>query len=246
MKSNYRLDFNGKVAIVTGAASGIGLDTAKVLSKLGVNLVISDVSPITTILEQLEINQNIVTQFACDVTNEEETIKLAKYTVEKFGKVDYLIHCAGILNTGGIEQTSLEEWERVLKVNLTGTFLVCKSIFPIMKRQNKGKIVAIGSVAGKSGGISSGIHYVASKGGVHSLLKGLAQEGAPYGVLVNGVAPGPVKTNMTKGINYYTESFPIKRLGEPEDIVGAIIYLISDMSNWVTGQILDVNGGMRM
>lgn len=246
MKSSYDFKFNGKVAVITGAASGIGFETTKVLSKFGLNLVISDVAPLKKVMEQLEKNQNIISAFSCDVTNEEEIKQLVQHTIKRFGRIDYLVHCAGIMNTGGIEQISLEDWERVIKVNLTGTFLICKYIFPIMKKQNKGKIVIIGSVAGKSGGISSGIHYVASKGGVHSFLKGLALEGAPYGVLVNGIAPGPLKTNMTKGINYNTNSFPLKRLGEPKDIVGAILYLISDMSNWLTGQILDINGGMRM
>lgn len=235
-------EFKGKVAVITGAAGGIGLAITKALSNRGTNVIASDITPLETVSEQLEN----VTPIICDVTSKVDTEFLAQFAVENYGKIDYLVHTAGILQTGGIEKQSLDDWEKVIKVNLTGTFLILKAFFPIMKKQRKGKIVALGSVAGKSGGITSAPQYIASKGGIHSLLKGLAQEGAQFGVYVNGIAPGPIRTKMTQKIYYDTSSFPLNRLGEPEDIVGAALYLLSDMSNWVTGQVLDVNGGIKM
>ena len=206
----------------------------------------ADIASLERVNDRLLDFDNDFTTVKCDITSENEVSNLVNFTIEKYGKVDILVHCSGILKTTSFEETTLEDWEKVLKVNLTGTFLICKAVFPYMKSQNYGKIICLGSVAGKQGGISSGPHYVASKGGVHSLVKGLALSGAQYGIYANAIAPGPIMTEMTKGVTYNKESFPLKRLGEPEDIVGAILYLASDSSNWVTGEILDVNGGMRM
>lgn len=231
---------------MTGAAGGIGMAASTALTQFGANIVATDIVSLDLVNERLSEFENNFSTFKCDITSEKDVTDLVNFTISKYGKVDILVHCSGILKTTSIEETTLEDWEKVLKVNLTGTFLICKAVFPHMKSQNYGKIVCLGSVAGKQGGISSGPHYVASKGGVHSLVKGLALSGAQYGIYANAIALGPVTTDMTKGVTYNKDSFPLKRLGEPEDIVGAILYLVSDSSNWVTGEVLDVNGGMRM
>jgi NAD(P)-dependent dehydrogenase (short-subunit alcohol dehydrogenase family) len=129
---------------------------------------------------------------------------------------------------------------------LKGTFLCCQEVYPKMKGNGYGKIVAIGSIAAKVGGVISGPHYVASKGGVQSLVKWFAQDGAAYNVYINTVAPGPVRTDMTEGYPYNDKMSPLNRLGEPEDIAEAVLFLSSQASNWITGITLDVNGGMLM
>jgi NAD(P)-dependent dehydrogenase (short-subunit alcohol dehydrogenase family) len=127
-----------------------------------------------------------------------------------------------------------------------GTFLVVQAVLPQMKKQSYGKIVCLGSIAGKVGGLISGPHYVASKGAIHAFIKWVAKDGAPYSIYVNGIAPGPIETEMTKGFPYSSEMVTLKRLGSVEDIAEAALFLSSQASNWITGMVMDVNGGMTM
>lgn len=239
-------DLKGKVAIVTGASRGIGLASALALAREGADVMLTDILPLEAAQEQVGRWGNRVQGVSCDVTEENQVRQLIASTIETFGHVDILVHCAGICYTTPLEEETLEEWEKVVKINLTGTFLLCREVIPQMKLQKFGKIVCVGSVAGKNGGRIAGPHYTASKGGVHSLVRSLALHHAADGILVNGIAPGPVNSEMTRDFVIKEGTFPLGRTGEPEDIAEAVLFLSSQASNWMTGQVLDVNGGLYM
>lgn len=239
-------DLHGKTALVTGAARGIGLASAKALVREGADVVLSDLLPLRESVQQVSSIGQEALPVQCDVSNEEEVANLVKIAIKEFKHLDILVHCAGVASTTPLENITLQEWQDIISINLTGTFLLCREVFPHMKEQEYGKIICIGSIAGKTGGLVTGPHYVAAKGGIHSMVKVLALAGAPYGIYVNGIAPGPVSSEMTRDFKYNPKGFPLSRMGEPEDIAEAVVYLSSQSSNWVTGQILDVNGGIRM
>ena len=140
----------------------------------------------------------------------------------------------------------MEEWNRELAVNVTGTFLVTRAVFPIMRKQGYGKIVCLGSVAGYVGGEFTGPHYVASKGAVHSFVKWVARRGGPHSVYANAIAPGPIRSRMAGDFRPREGLFPLGRMGEPEDVAEAVVFLASPASNWITGTVLHLNGGMYL
>jgi 3-oxoacyl-[acyl-carrier protein] reductase len=168
--------------------------------------------------------------------------------MKEFGKIDILVSNAGVMGKTGIpvENISLRDWDFHLNINLKGSFLFCQAVWPIMIKQGRGKIICIGSIAGKIGGVLAGPDYCASKGGIHAMVKCLAKKGASSGIYVNAIAPGPLRTAMTKDEPYKDEMVPLGRLGEPEDIAEAILFLASSASNFITGTVLDVNGGLLM
>lgn len=239
-------DLKGKVAIVTGASRGIGSASALALAREGADVVLTDILPMDFAQAQVAKWGNRVKAVSCNVTDENQVSRLVASTIETFGRIDVLVHCAGICLTTPLEEETLEEWERVLKINLTGTFLLCREVISQMKLQKFGKVVCVGSVAGKNGGRIAGPHYTASKGGVHSLVRSLALHHAVDGIHVNGIAPGPVNSEMTRDFIIKEGTFPLGRMGEPEDIAEAVVFLSSQASNWITGQVLDVNGGLYM
>ena len=160
-----------------------------------------------------------------------------------------LVNCAGILKHGPIEQMSLEAFESVLKVNLTGTFLCCRAVVPVMKKQGKGKIVNMASLGGRTGRPGVGVNYAASKAGVIALTQTLAREAGPAGIYVNAIAPGPILTELTKQVGpevfaKWNVGRAVSKDGLPEDVADAVLFLASDQSDWITGVTLDVNGGI--
>lgn len=185
---------------------------------------------------------------ACDVRDGEQVTASVKRVVDAWGRIDILVCNAGVLGDSrvSVDALSAEEWDTVLDVNLRGQFLLTQAAWPHMVAQNSGKIVCMGSIAGRIGGILAGPHYCASKGGVHALVKALAKRGAPVGIYVNGIAPGPVATPMISAEPYKDEMVPLGRLGQPEDIAETVVFLASQASHFITGQVLDVNGGMLM
>ncbi|WP_137389599.1 SDR family NAD(P)-dependent oxidoreductase [Rhodoligotrophos defluvii] len=238
-----RLD--GSVAIVTGAAGGIGRATVLALAEAGATVIATD------IVEEATFSAGKVVYRRYDVTSVEETDALLGGIRREHGRIDALVLCAGTISHRSLTQSTNEEWRTILDVNLMGVVNPVRAVFPVMAEQGGGKIVALGSIAAKIGGVASGPSYVAAKSAVHGLMKWVAKAGASHGVFANVIAPGPVETPMWETVTQRAApspngNVPLGRFGQPEDIAQAILFLCSPASNWITGTVLDVNGGMLM
>jgi len=242
------VDLTGRVGIVTGGARGIGRATCVALAREGASIMVCDLLPLEDTLREIQKQNRRAIGLPCDVTREEEVHRVVDQTMREFGRIDILVSNAGVMARTGtpIEKITLNDWDFHLNINLKGAFLFCQAVWPILVHQGWGKIICIGSIAGKIGGVLAGPDYCASKGGVHAMVKCLAKKGASSGVYVNGIAPGPIRTPMTQDEPYKDEMVPLGRLGEPEDIAEAVLFLASSASNFITGTILDVNGGILM
>lgn len=246
MIENSRKPLEKEVAIVTGGARGIGQAICLALAKAGASIIVGDIIFPEGTVDKIRKEGGQVIGAILDVLSKKDIEDLVSIAINTFGKIDILVNNAGICERTHLLEISEEEWDRVIAVNLKGAFFCTQAVFPIMQKQKYGKIVFIGSIAGKVGGVISGPHYVASKGGIHAFAKWVAKAGAPYNIRANVVAPGPVRTKMTEGFPYYDEMSILGRLGKPEDIAAAVVYLVSPGADWVTGIVLDVNGGMLM
>ncbi len=238
-----RLD--GQIALVTGAAGGIGKATSLALAEAGATVIATDVA------DTMDLERNDITYRRYDVTSLEETAALVASVKETHGRIDILVLCAGTISHRPLGESSDDEWRSILDVNLMGVVHPVREVFPLMAEQEYGKIVALGSIAAKIGGVASGPAYVAAKSAVHGLMKWVAKAGAGKGVYASVVAPGPVETPMWQTVTQRAApspngSVPLGRFGQPEDIAQAILFLVSPQSNWITGTVLDVNGGMLM
>ena len=193
---------NDKVCMITGAARGIGETIARTFHAAGYRLALCDVNGegIEKFAASLDASRSRVIGQRVDVTSEADVQAAVDAAVAKFGRIDVLVNCAGIIKHSTIEKMSLEAFESVVRVNLTGTFLMCRAVVPVMKKQGKGKIVNMASLAGRTGRPGVGVNYAASKAGVIALTQTLAREAGPAGVYVNCVAPGPVLTELTKQV----------------------------------------------
>lgn len=242
MPVSSRADLTGQVAVVTGAARGIGRATAVALAAEGANLVVGDLLDLSDTVAQVEAEGRRCVPLPTDVTQQVDSAALASAAVGTFGRLDMLVTCAGVYGAGGLDVDE-PEWDRVLDVNVKGTYLPVQAAFPVMAEAGRGKIVCVGSIAGKVGGVLAGPHYVASKGAVHALVRWLAKYGAQHGVYANGIAPGAVRTDMIEGHPYRADYCPLGRFAEPEDIAQTAVHLASQASNYVTGKVLTVDGG---
>jgi 3-oxoacyl-[acyl-carrier protein] reductase len=242
-----------RVGIITGAARGIGKAIALTFVREGAKVVLVDVDK-----EKLEILQNEIKKrkgevitTSCNITKSSEVMAMVNQTHKAFGRIDILVNNAGIIRRGTIETVTEEDWDRVMEVNLKGTFLCSKAVVEVMKKQGYGKIVNVSSIAGKMGDITSAPGYGPSKAGVDALTKTLARQLAPYGINVNAVSPHAIETEMSaqwseERRKEIIASIPLGRLGKPEDVAEAVLFLASDEASFITGEILDVNGGALM
>jgi 3-oxoacyl-[acyl-carrier protein] reductase len=234
-----------QVALVTGAAGGIGRATVAALVEAGAKVIATD---ITEPPGEWPVG---VSFRRCDVSSAEATDAVIDAILGEHGRIDILVLCAGTISHAPLSDSTEEEWRAILDVNLFGVVNPVRKLFPVMAQQGYGKIVALGSIAAKIGGVASGPSYVAAKSAVHGLMKWVAKAGAAKGVYANVVAPGPVETPMWSKVTQRAApsphgSVPLGRYGQPEDIAQSILFLCSPASNWITGTVLDVNGGMLM
>jgi 3-oxoacyl-[acyl-carrier protein] reductase len=248
------MTLEGRVALVTGAGRGIGKAIALAFAGEKAHVVINDICPKDE-LEKVagDISALGVQSMAiqADVTQSDQVKEMIGQIEETFGRLDILVNNAGIIRRGTIETVTEEDWDQVIRVNLKGTFNCSKAVVAIMKRQRMGKIINVSSVAGKTGDITSAPGYGPSKAAIDALTKTLARELAPYGINVNAVAPHAIETEMSaqwseEKRKSIIEAIPLKRLGTPEDVAQAVLFLASDNATFITGEILDVNGGFFM
>jgi NAD(P)-dependent dehydrogenase (short-subunit alcohol dehydrogenase family) len=240
-----------KVAIVTGAGRGIGLAIACALAREGARVAVCDIRAelLDKALTEIEAANGQALGFQMDVTNREQIQQVADGVLSRWGTIDILVNNAGIYEVLPFEEISEGQWDRLLAVNLKGAFLFCQVVVPSMKRQGAGRIVNIASSAGKTGAMLAGAHYSVSKAGLICLAKQLARELGPDGITVNAVAPGRIDTPMIHAVSdeenqAFAEKTPLGRLGTAEDVANAVVFLASDEASFITGEIMDVNGGL--
>ena len=242
-----------RVAIVTGGARGLGKAIALTFVREGAKVAIVDVDKegLNILKNETMENRGEVMTLTCDITHSAEVREMVSQVQKAFGRIDILVNNAGIIRRGTIETVTEEDWDRVIEVNLKGTFNCCKAVVDIMKQQGYGKIVNVSSIAGKMGDITSAPGYGPSKAGVDALTKTLARQLAPYGINVNAVSPHAIETEMSaqwseERRKEIIASIPLGRLGKPEDVAEAVLFLASDAASFITGEILDINGGALM
>lgn len=240
-----------RVALVTGAGQGLGKAIAFALAAEGAAVAVND-HPMNEeramkTVQELRERGAVSDWFKADVSNEEEVNAMVEEVRKKFGRIDILVNNAGINRDGILHKASEKDWEAVLAVNLTGPFLLTKAVLPGMREQNYGRIVNISSVTGRTG-IFGTVYYTTAKTGLIGLTKVTAAENAKKGITCNAVAPGYIKTEMMlkypeAQLKALIEKIPVGRLAEPSEIAEAVLFLASDSSSYITGSVLDINGG---
>lgn len=237
-----------KVAIVTGGAQGIGKAIVEKLAGAGAKVYILDWNKAVADKTAEEICragfQCIAKQ--CDISNVANTQALAREIIAEEDKIDILVNNAGITQNFGVLELTEENWDRVFSINLRGPFFLTQVIFENMMKHRGGSIINIASLSAERGGKFAGINYSCSKGGVVVMTKCLALNGGEYGIRVNAIAPGLIQTAMADQLKFSTDAIPLGRLGKPEEIGDAALFLASDQSSYMSGAIIDLNGGEFM
>jgi len=240
----------GKIAVITGAARGIGAAVAEIFAAQGAKgLAIIDID--LAAAESTAAGISIRTGCECaafkaDVSDESDVRAAVAAIMSRFGTIDVLINNAGILKTRTIDEITTDEWDRTMAINLKGTFLFSRAVLEVMKANRGGKIVNMSSQAGKTGGAMVGPDYAASKAAIICLTKTLAKSAAPFNIYVNCVAPGLIESEMTKDFKYDPSMVPLGRKGTIAEVANTVLFLASGMSDYVTGTCIDINGGMSM
>ena len=241
-----------RVALITGAAGAIGGATARRLAQDGFALALADLWP-----AGVDVQLPAGLRLQLDVRSADQVRTAVEATLAAHGRIDVLVNVAGITSFGSAQQLEEVEWLRVLDINLSGTFRCCQAVMPAMRQQGHGRIVNLGSVLGKNGGNprpwiapseqrdSGNVAYGVSKAGVHAMTAYLARELASAGITVNAIAPGPVASSMTTNLSPTIRALiPVGRMGTPEDVAATVAFLASDSAGFITGEVIDVNGGM--
>ena len=247
----------GRTALITGAGGGIGSAVARAFAAAGADLSIADLKPVAALADELRAQGRRVIDTPTDVTQAAQVGALIQATLKALRKIDVLVNVAGTVSFGAAATLPEAEWERVLAVNLKGTFLCCQAVIAPMRAQIYGRIINIGSILGKNGGNArpwldageqaqaSNVAYGVSKAGVHALTMFLARELAADGITVNAVAPGPIASKMTENFPQRLRNLiPVGRMGTADEVARACLFLADETSGYITAEILDVNGGM--
>lgn len=242
---------------MTGAAGGLGSAIASRLAAEGARLCLVDLAPTDEVLAALGAQGTAGIGVIADVTDADAVAVAVDRCLAHFGSVDILVNVAGVVSLGSSDDVTHAEWNRVLACNLSSVFICCKAVLPGMRDRRYGRIVNIGSVLAKNGGNprpwidpqeqrrAGNVAYGVSKAGINALTAYLAKENASYGITVNAVAPGPIATRMTSGFPQSLQNLiPVGRMGTPGEVADAVAFLAGDAAGFVTGEILDVNGGM--
>jgi NAD(P)-dependent dehydrogenase (short-subunit alcohol dehydrogenase family) len=246
------LDLAGQVALITGASRGIGRTVAEIFAQAGarVALLARTAGQLEEVAQSLALHverANVLT-LPTDVGDEGQVNQAVKKIVETWGGVDILVNNAGLISFGSITQVEPANWEQILQANLTGPYLLCRAVAPLMMAQKRGRIINIASISAQTGGVSAGVHYSASKGGMVAMTKTLARDLAAYGITVNAIAPGQIDADPNlltpEARQRIIEMIPLGRLGQPQEIAYAALFLASPMAAYITGATLDVNGGI--
>ncbi|NIM19502.1 MAG: 3-oxoacyl-[acyl-carrier-protein] reductase [Candidatus Latescibacteria bacterium] len=246
------MDFKNRTAVVTGAARGIGRDIAIKLAERGANVALIDleIAGAEETAKECETHGIQAKAYKCDVSSFEDVDGVGKQVLSEFDAVDFLINNAGVVRDRLLLRMTPEDWNFVISVNLTGTFNCCKVLSPHMLKRRQGRIVNVASVIGIMGNAGQA-NYAASKAGIIGLTKTLAKEFASRGVTVNAVAPGFIDTAMTESLSAdiresMMKMIPLGRFGKGEDVANVALFLLSDMASYITGQVLNCDGGMIM
>lgn len=251
----------GKVAIVTGVGRprGIGRAIALTLSREGADVVVAgtNVEGTKAVAEEIRAMERRALAVQTDVTREEQVHAMVEAALAEFGKIDVLVNNAGVNRFLPVHEITTEEWDRVITINLKGTFLCTRAVLPTMMRQGGGRIIFMSSMVAAWGAApAGGAHYAASKGGIESLAKTVARQMACYGITANVVAPGPVDTDITRDFETPEEyaqrrekqksMIPIGRICTAQDVANGVLFFASDEASYITGEVLALNGGMHI
>lgn len=233
-------EFRDLVVLITGAAGGIGKALFSEFTKYGAKVYRTDIK-----------DPGGPNFLQGDISDPEFIRRLIKHVMDQEERIDILVNNAGICPRTTLLEITLEEWRQVIDTNLTSVFLLSQSVIDIMIKQKSGTIVNLSSIAGKNGGTTVGAHYSASKAAIECFTKTLAKTGAPYGIRVNAVAPGIIDTHMQNTVTAeqmknFLQNIPLKRMGSPEEVAKVILLLASSLTSYVTGTIIDIDGGLNM
>lgn len=257
------LMMRGKVAVITGGVQGIGLEVARELARAGVNLMLADVNIDAGKQAVTELGSLTEVEFVrTDLTDSESVKNMVNEAIRKFRRIDYFVNCAAILDDKTFEESSADDWKRMLDVCLMGPMHCLHAILPIMKTQQFGRIVCFSSDSARIGQARLS-YYAAAKAGVTALIKSIAQEVGPNGITANIVSPGATNTPLrmkreaalreqmgdekySRRVQTVQKMYPLRRIGEPSDIAPMVAFLLSGHAAWITGQVISINGGFSM
>ena len=245
------MELQGKVAIITGAAKGIGFEIARLFAHEGACVVVVDRQGAEKAAESLKKQHYDAIACSLDITDATAVHNAIETVASARGCIDILVNNAGIIARGTVLDLTREQWLQVMDVNVNGNFYLCRAVVPFMVHQHSGVIINITSIAGKMGDITAAPVYGASKGAINTLTKSLARQLADYGIRVNAVAPHAIETDMSADWSEEKRqeviaAIPLKRMGKPEEVAEAALFLASERSSFITGEILNVNGGQLM